>query len=218
MNISSLRAGSSRNYGYHTIDTNSSQYKAAAKDFLENHRAAVAKMSPWEKMMYEMFGGEEAYMRNVMKMYNSEGDFVGQNGIVVPGMVATGIPESERHQIIDISEEARQNMFEETKRHFLQEYGVANGDTTKRSEVYREFQLSIPKEDRLKGTWTLGQYERAYRVAFYDAVKAANPNWQLGMPFDRSILDNVTRESVDQALVKSGNSLVLPRKTIDTSA
>ena len=118
MNISGLRAG--KNSGYNTIDTNSSQYKAAARDFLENHRAAVAKMSPWEKMMYEMFGGEKAYMRNVMRMYNSDGDFVGPGGIVVPGMVATGIPESERHQIIDISEEARQKMFDETKRHFLQ--------------------------------------------------------------------------------------------------
>ena len=216
MNISGLRAG--KNSGYNTIDTNSSQYKAAARDFLENHRAAVAKMSPWEKMMYEMFGGEKAYMRNVMRMYNSDGDFVGPGGIVVPGMVATGIPESERHQIIDISEEARQKMFDETKRHFLQEYGVANGDTTKRSEVYRAFQLSIPKEDRLKGTWTLGQYERAYHLAFYDAVKASDPNWELGMPFDRSILDSVTRESVDKALVKSGNNLVLPRKTIDVSA
>ena len=57
MNISGLRAG--KNSGYNTIDTNSSQYKAAARDFLENHRAAVAKMSPWEKMMYEMFGGEK---------------------------------------------------------------------------------------------------------------------------------------------------------------
>ena len=109
-------------------------------------------------------------------------------------------------------------MFDETKRHFLQEYGVANGDTTKRSEVFRAFQLSIPKEDRLKGTWTLGQYERAYSQAFYDAVKASDPGWQLGMPFDRSILDNVTRESVDNALVKSGNTLVLPRKTVDVSA
>ncbi len=216
MNINSLR--SVRNYGNYTIDTNSNQYKAAAKDFLENHRGAVAKMSPWEKKMYEMFGGEKAYMRNVMKMYNSDGDFVGPGGIVVPGMVVNGIPESERHQIIDVSEEARQSMFDETKRHFLQEYGVANGDTTKRSEVFRAFQLSIPKEDRLKGTWTLGQYERAYSQAFYDAVKASDPGWQLGMPFDRSILDNVTRESVDNALVKSGNTLVLPRKTVDVSA
>lgn len=35
-------------------------------------------------------------------------------------------------------------MFDETKRHSLQEYGVGNGDTTKLSEVFREFQLSIP--------------------------------------------------------------------------
>ena len=38
---------------------------------------------------------------------------------------------------------------------------VANGDTTRRSDVYTEFQLSIPKDDRLKGTWTLQQYETA---------------------------------------------------------
>ena len=120
-------------------------------------------------------------------------------------------------KIIHISEDARQKMFDETKRHFLQEYGVANGNTTKRSEVFREFQLSIPKEDRLKGTWTLGQYERAYRQAFYDAVKEVDPNWELGEPFSRRVLDNVTRESVDNALVKSGRNLVLPRKSLDMS-
>lgn len=213
INISGYRAGN--NFTYKKINTNSKQYKAAAKDFLAAHRAEVAKMSPQEKRMYELFGGEENYMRNVMKMYNSDGDFVGPGGIVVPGMVVNGIPESERHQIIDISEEARQKMFDETKRHFLQEYGVANGDTTKRSEVFREFQLSIPKEDRLKGTWTLGQYEKAYRQAFYDAAKATDPNWELGMPFGKKVLDSVTRESVDNALVKSGSDLVLPRKSVD---
>ena len=62
-------------------------------------------------MMYELFGGEEAYMKNVMKMYNSDGDYVGADGSVVPGMVATGIPESERHQMINVSEEYRQKMF-----------------------------------------------------------------------------------------------------------
>lgn len=204
-------------YMNNKLNTNSKQYKAAARDYLANHRREVAKMSPQEKMMYELFGGEEAYMRNVMRMYNSDGDFVGPDGRVVPGMMVTGVPESERRQIIHISEDARQKMFDETKRHFFQEYGVANGDTTKRSEVYREFQLSIPKEDRLKGTWTLGQYERAYRQAFYDAAKEADPNWELGDPFSRRILDKVTRESVDNALVKAGRNLVLPRKSVDIS-
>ena len=38
--------------------------------------------------MYELFGGEQAYMRNVMKMYNSDRDYVGADGSTVPGMVA----------------------------------------------------------------------------------------------------------------------------------
>lgn len=183
------------------INTNSKQYKAVISQMMKDGNGA-------------MYTNVQA-IKNLMKGYNKDGDYVGPGGIVVPGMIATGIPESERHQIIDVSEEARQKMFDETKRHFLQEYGVGNGRTTKRSDVYREFQLSIPKEDRLKGTWTLGQYERAYRQAFYDAVKAADPNWDLGQPFSRKVLDSVTRESVDNALVKSGNTLVLPRTSVD---
>ena len=185
------------------IDINSKQYKAVIKQMMQHADGA-------------MYTNVQA-IKNLMKGYNKDGDYVGPDGIVVPGMIANGIPESERHQIIDVSEDARQKMFDETKRHFLQEYGVANGNTTKRSEVFREFQLSIPKEDRLKGTWTLEQYERAYHQAFYDAVKAADPTWDLGQPFSRKILDSVTRESVDNALVQSGNKLVLPRTSFDIS-
>ncbi|EOS63964.1 hypothetical protein C814_00698 [Anaerotruncus sp. G3(2012)] len=184
------------------IDVNSRQYQVVMKDMMGalDGRAGYTTVSA---------------IKNRMRQYNADGDYVGPGGIVVPGMIATGIPESERHQIINVSEDARQKMFDETKRHFLQEYGVANGDTTKRSEVFRAFQLSIPKEDRLKGTWTLGQYERAYTRAFVDAVKAVNPNWEPGQPFDKSILDSVTRESVDHALVKSGNKLVFSNKSVN---
>lgn len=101
------------------INTNSKQYKAAAKDYLSNHRAEVAKMSPQERMMYELFGGETAYMRNVMKMYNSDGDYVGADGSVVPGMVATGVSESARHQMINVSEQYRQKMFDLVKKNLL---------------------------------------------------------------------------------------------------
>lgn len=191
-----------------TINKNSRQYKAAAKDFLAAHRAEVAKMTPEEKMIYELFGGEDAYMRNVMKNYNSDGDFVGPGGIIVPGMVVNGIPESERHQMISVSEEHRQKMFDMVKEEFIREKGIANGDTTNRSSVFREYQLSIPKKDRLKGTWSLGQYEKQYNKAMYDAVRAANPNWKPGQYFDVHILDGVTRESVESGLVQSGNTLV----------
>ena len=165
--------------------------------------------------MYELLGGEKGYMNNVMKNYNSDGDFTA-GGIVVPGMLATGIPESERHQIINISEDARQMMFDNVKREFIKENGISNGNTTKRSEVFRKFQLSIPKEDRLKGTWTLQQYEGNYRSALYHAVKAADPNWEAGQPFDPAILDNITREDIEKNLVQSGNRLV--KKSINCYA
>ena len=63
--------------------------------------------------------------------------------------------------------------------------------------------------------WTLEQYEGQYRAAMYAAVKSANPNWKPGQKFDTSILDNVTRESVESTLVKNGNRLV--RNSIDVS-
>ena len=131
-----------------------------------------------------------------------------ESGICVRGMIINGKSESEWHQMIDVSEEYRQKMFDECKRHFLQENGVANGDTTRRSEVFRAYQLSIKEDDRLKGTWSLEQYERQYRLAFSAAVREVNPNWKNGDPFDASILDSVTRESVESQLTKSGNTLV----------
>ena len=134
-------------------------------------------------------------------------EIIYESGICVRGMIMNGKSESEMHQIIDVSEEYRQKMFDECKRHFLQENGVANGDTTKRSEIFRAYQLSIKEDDRLKGTWSLQQYEKQYTSAFAAAVKAANPNWKNGDSFDASILDSITRESVESTLVKSGNTL-----------
>lgn len=89
------------------------------------------------------------------------------------------------------------------------------GYTTKRSDIFKDYQLSVSKDKRLSGTWTLEQYEGQYRAAMYAAVKSANPNWKPGQKFDTSILDNVTRESVESTLVKNGNRLV--RNSIDVS-
>ncbi|MCM1461961.1 MAG: DUF3879 family protein [Bacteroides sp.] len=171
------------------IDTNSKQYKAVMKQMMKDANGCGA-----------MYTNPQA-IKNLMKNYDSDGNFLNVYGVA--GMDATGKSLSEMHQIIDVSEEYRQKMFDECKRHFIQENGVANGDTTKRTEVFTAYQKSVPIEDRLKGTWTLGQYERNYTLAFAEAVKAVDPNWKIGDPFDTKILDSVTRESVDASLVKS---------------
>lgn len=216
MNINGLN--NIKNYTYKTINTNSKRYKAAAQDHEKALLAEEAAMTPEQKMMYELLGGREAHMRNVMRNYNSDGDFVGPNGIVVPGMyhgMDGSADRSSWQQIISVSEGSRQKMFDNVKREFIQENGISNGDTTKRSDVFREYQLSVRKDDRAKGTWTLQQYEGNYRSAMYAAVKAADPSWNPGQPFDANILNSVTRESVEKNLVQSGNRLV--RRSVDFS-
>lgn len=208
MNISGFGAGG--NSAYKSINTNSKQYKAAEEEYLADIIAEEAMMTPEQKMMYELLGGREAHMKNVMKNFNSDGDFTA-GGLVVPGMYHGRdgtVDRSTWQQIINVSDDARQKMFDNVKREFIQENGISNGDTTKRSQVFREYQLSVKKEDRAKGTWTLEQYEGKYRSAMYQAVKAATPNWQPGQPFDPGILDSVTRESVERRLVQSGSELV----------
>lgn len=141
-------------------------------------------------------------IKNLMKNYDADGDYISPvTGLA--GMDATNIPISKRHVLIDIPEKNRQEMFDNAKREFLEENGVANGDTTKRSDVFYNYQKGAKKEDRLKGTWTLEQYERQYNQAFYDAVKAADPNWKPGMKIKEGALDGITRESIEKSLTKT---------------
>lgn len=225
------------------IDTSSARYKRAKEMYDEGHPGGEEPKSAAEaknekklqelKMLKQMLGqkyddldlklknpfeaDEETFIRNYMGLFDEDGDFVNPYGVA--GMDATGKDPSEFHKIIAVSEAARQDMFEETKRHFIQENGVANGDTTKRTEVFTRYQLSVKKSERLSGTWTLGQYERMYRKAFYDAVKEANPNWQLGQSFDTSIVRNITRKDVENRIVKGSSQFSLkPSLSLDVMA
>ena len=111
-------------------------------------------------------------------------------------------------RIISISESSKDEMFEQTKKEFLQENGVLNGDTTKRRDVYDNLYRKTKKDDRLAAGYTMEQYERAYRQAFLDAAKKADSKWEIGKPIPSGALDGITRESVERQLAKSGNKLV----------
>lgn len=229
-----------QNYSYKpytgAIDTSSARYKRAKAMYDEGHPGGKTAKSPEEtkldrklqelKMLKQMLGqkyddielnfknpleaDEETFIRNYMGLFDEDGDFINPYGVA--GMDITGKDPSEFHKIIDVSETARQDMFEETMRHFIQESGVANGDTTKRTEVFTRYQLSVEKPDRLKGTWTLGQYERMYTRAFYQAVRQANPDWQPGQSFDPSIVRSITREDVESRIIKGESEFSLKAK------
>lgn len=180
------------------IDTNSKQYKAAMKML----NAAWAASPPVNMTEFE----KQMTIKNWMKKFDKDGDYI-DSATGISGMLGTGKSVSERHKIIKVSETARQDMFDEVKRHFIEENGNMNGRTTRRSEVFQRYQKSVPKEDRQKGTWTLSQYERQYRQAMISAVKEADPSWDFGKPFDSKILDKVDREKIDNTIVSDGVNL-----------
>lgn len=167
------------------IDTNSKQYKRVMSE-ISKHPLAMTNIQG---------------IKNLMQSYDADGDLISPSGIA--GMDATNIPLSKRHVLINIPEKNRQEMFDNAKREFLEENGVANGDTTKRSDVFLNYQKGAKKADRLKGTWTLEQFERQYNKAFEDAVKAADPTWKPGKKIPAGALDGITRESIEKSLVKT---------------
>lgn len=167
------------------IDTNSKQYKRVMSE-ISKHPLAMTNIQG---------------IKNLMKNYDADGDWISPSGIA--GMDATDIPLAQRHVLIKIPEKNRQEMFDNAKREFLEENGVANGDTTKRSDVFLNYQKEAKKADRLKGTWTLEQYERQYNKAFEDAVKAVDSTWEPGKKIPAGALDGLTRENIEKSLVKT---------------
>lgn len=170
------------------INTNSRQYKAAIKEMMQNGNGA-------------MFTNIQC-IKNSMKCYDQDGDFINpRNGLA--GLLVTEENESSRKRIISIPESSKIEMFEQTKKEFLRENGVLNGDTTKRSDVYTNMYRNVKKNDRLAAGYTMEKYERAYRQAFLDAARKADPNWEIGKAVKPGALDGITRESVEANLKRT---------------
>ena len=58
------------------------------KGWLEGVIQNEAMMSPEEKMIYEIFGGRDTIVNNLMKQFDSDGDLLNANGVA--GMDVTG--------------------------------------------------------------------------------------------------------------------------------
>lgn len=174
------------------IDTNSKQYQAVMSEMSRDGGGGFTTISA---------------IKRRMSRYDKDGDWINpRTGLA--GLLVTDKNRASKNRIISISESSRDEMFENTKREFLAENGVHNGDTTNRSEVYQNLYRQTEKNDRLAAGHTLGEYERQYWQTFVDAVKKVNPKWEPGKPIPSGALDGITRESIDNSLVKSGGSLV----------
>ena len=125
------------------IDTNSKQYKAVIKEMMRAGNGT----------MYTNI----QCIKNSMKCYDKDGDYINpRNGLA--GLVLTDENAGRQKRIISISESSKDEMFEQTKKEFLRENGVLNGDTTRRTDVYDNLYRKTKKDDRLAAGYTMGQY------------------------------------------------------------
>lgn len=167
------------------IDTNSKQYKAVVKEMMQNGNGA----------MYTNI----QCIKNSMKSYDKDGDYIDPT-TGLAGLLVTEENANSRKRIISIPESSKAEMFEQTKREFLRENGILNGDTTKRSDVYTNMYRNVKKNDRLAAGYTMEKYERAYRQAFLAAARKADPGWEIGKAVKPGTLDGITRESIEAGL------------------
>ena len=116
------------------IDTNSKQYKAVMSQMMKDGNGA-------------MFTNVHA-IKNLMRQYDKNGDWIDPT-TGLTGLILTDENINSRKRVIPIPESSREEMFESTKREFLRENGVHNGDTTRRSEVYTNLYRKMKKDDRL---------------------------------------------------------------------
>ena len=145
----------------------------------------------------------EEQIRYIIKRFDEDGDEVPFG--TVPGMLITEENDKDRRTIIPIPYAIRQMMFDLNKEEFLKWNGMY--PETKRSDVYRLYQEQASKNDRLKGTWTLTQYERIYNQCFVDAVKMIDPDWQVGDDFDKAVISKITREEIETHISSDGSEL-----------
>ena len=180
------------------IDTSSKQYKAVLKQMMSNANGA----------MYTNI----QCIKNLMKNYDKDGDYIDPT-TGLAGLLVTEENAESRKRIIPIPESSKDEMFELTKKEFLRENGIQNGDTTRRSDVYTNLYRKMKKDDRLAAGYTMSKYERAYRQAFLDAARKADPGWKAGRPIPAGALDGITRESIESNMKLSGS--VTAQATLD---
>ncbi len=114
-------------------DTNSKQYQEVIKRMKASVGAGVGYTNP------------EA-IKNLMKSYDKDGNYLDPvTGLA--GLLVTDENIAQKHKIISIPEGSREEMYELTKREFLQNNGIQNGDTTKRGDVYNNLYKKMSMND-----------------------------------------------------------------------
>lgn len=186
-----------------------SRLKAAGIDTSSKRYKAVIQQMKKSGCKGNMFTNVQA-IKNLMKNYNSRGEFVDPN-TGLTGLDVTDETGDSYKKIIDIPESSKDKMFEAVRDSFLHRNGMGDGKGD--TEIFTDMYRQMKSDDRLSAGYTLRQYRSAYVQTFVSAIKAVDPTWEYGKAIPSGALDGITRESIESALVQKGNTFA--NKTVD---
>lgn len=189
-----------------------SQLKAAGIDTSSKRYKAVIQQMTKSGCKGNMFTNVQA-IKNLMKNYNSRGEFVDPN-TGLTGLDVTDETGDSYKKIIDIPESSKDKMFEAVRDSFLHRNGMGDGKGD--TEIFTDMYRQMKSDDRLSAGYTLRQYRSAYVQTFVSAVKAVDPTWEYGKAVPSDAINGITRESVESQLTQSGNIFV-KRSSVSSS-
>lgn len=130
----------------------------------------------------------ERFMHKGYKAEMSNGSTPGPdyvNPFAPPGMDITGMTESD-FKIIPVSKEIEQKIRDLAFRELRDGYGMTSSNEL--GETMKAYYPTIPPEDRPHASRTLYKIHHEEACRLVDFVQSKIPGWQVGVPFDTSIL------------------------------
>lgn len=111
------------------------------------------------------------------------------------GMDITGMKASD-FKTIPVSKEVEQQVRDMVFDDMKEYYGMSGPDGNNLSDAIKAYLPKIPVEDRKHAARTLHHIHNAEASRLNDFVRSRVPNWEIGKPFDTSILDEY-RQGID---------------------
>lgn len=90
-------------------------------------------------------------------------------------------------KIVSVDEKVAKQVKQIAFDHLKNGCGVSDGEDV--SGIIREYTMSLPPEERLSASWTLNEMFHSEATRLGDFVRQRVSGWELGKPFDTSILE-----------------------------
>lgn len=103
-------------------------------------------------------------------------------------MNITGMKASD-FKTIPVSKEVEAQVKDIAFQHMKKNYGMTDPNRSDLADAIKAYVSKIPEKDRVHAVRTLTNIHRAEAIRLEDFVKSRVPGWQVGQPFDTSILN-----------------------------